>query len=160
MFEAEFWVAVSFVLFVAVLGYFGVHRAMVKGIDDRRERIKSELDEARRLKTEAQSLLAQYQRKLAAAEVEAQAILAGAKAEADRLTAEAAAKMDEIIARRTKMAESKIAQAEAQALADVRTAASEAAVGVAEVILRRTAHGKVADDLLARSIAELRSRLN
>ena len=87
MFEAEFWVAVSFVIFIAVLGYFGVHRLMVKGIDDRRERIKAELDEARRLKAEAQTLLAQYQRKQQAAELDAQAILAGAKTEAERLTA-------------------------------------------------------------------------
>jgi F-type H+-transporting ATPase subunit b len=160
MFEAEFWVAVSFIIFVAVLGRFGVHKIMLKGIDDRRERIKAELDEARRLRSEAQTLLAQYQRKQAAAELEAQAILASARSEAERLTAEAAAKMDELIARRTKMAESKIAQAEAQALADVRTVASEAAVTAAEMILVRAAKGKVAEDILARSIAELRGRLN
>ena len=68
--------------------------------------------------------------------------------------------MDELIARRSKMAEQKIAQAEAQAIADIRSAASEAAVAAAEAILVRTATDKVADDLLARSIAELRDRLN
>jgi len=160
MFEAEFWVAVAFVIFLAVLGYLGVHRLMVKGIDDRRERIKSELDEARRLRTEAQTLLAQYQRKQAAAELEAQAIIARARSEAERLTAEAASKMDELVARRTKMAENKIAQAEAQALADVRSVASEAAVAAAETILLRATKGKVSDDILAKSIAELRERLN
>ncbi|PWT88913.1 MAG: ATP F0F1 synthase subunit B [Proteobacteria bacterium] len=160
MFEAEFWVAVAFVIFLAVLGYLGVHRLMVKGIDDRRERIKSELDEARRLRTEAEALLAQYQRKQAAAEVEAQAIIASARSEAERLTAEAASKMDELIARRAKMAENKIAQAEAQALADVRSVASEAAVAAAEAILLRATKGKVSDDILAKSIADLRERLN
>ena len=80
MFEAEFWVAVAFVLFIAVLGYFQVHKFIVKGIDDRRDRIKAELDEARVLKEEALALLAQYEEKKQAAEQEAAAIVSGAKA--------------------------------------------------------------------------------
>ena len=160
MFEAEFWVAIAFVIFVGVLGYFGVHRRMVKGIDDRRDRIKAELDEARRLKAEAEALLAQYRRKQHEAEQEAQAIVAGAKAEAERLAAEAEAKLEEFVARRTKMAEGKIAQAEAQALADVRSAAAEAAVAAAETILGRTVKDKVADDLITKGIADLKGKLN
>jgi F-type H+-transporting ATPase subunit b len=160
MLEAEFWVAVAFVIFVGVLGYFGVHKTLVKGIDDRRDRIKAELDEARRLKEEAQALLAGYQRKQQEVEREAQAIIAGAKAEAERLAAEAAAKMEEFVARRTKMAEDKIGQAEAQALADVRSAAAEAAVAAAGSILARTVKDKVADNLLAEGIADLEAKLN
>src|ERR1700737_3520776 len=118
MLEAEFWVAAAFVIFVGVLGYFGAHRTLVKSIDDRRDRIKAELDEARRLKEEAQALLAGYERKQQEVEREAQAIIAGARAEAERLAAEAAAKIEEFVARRTRMAQDKIAQAEAQALAD------------------------------------------
>ena len=124
MLEAEFWVAVAFVIFVGVLAYFGAHKVLVKGIDDRRGRIKAELDEARRLKDEAAALLAQYKQKQQEAEREAQAIIAGAEAEAERLAAEVEAKLEELVARRTRMAESKIAQAEAQALADVRSAAA------------------------------------
>jgi F-type H+-transporting ATPase subunit b len=160
MFEAEFWVAVAFVLFMGVLGYFGVHKLMLKGIDDRRDRIKAELDEARRLKTEAQALLAQYESRKQEAEREALAIVASAKAEAERLAAEAAAKIEDFVARRTKMAESKIAQAEAQALADVRSAAADAAVAAAETILTRTVKDKVADDLIAKGIADLKGKLN
>ena len=160
MFEAEFWVAVAFVIFVGVLGYFGVHKLLLKGIDERRDRIKAELDEARRLKEEAQALLANYQRKQQEAEREAQAIVASAKGEAERLAAEAEAKIEEFVARRTKMAESKIAQAEAQALADVRSAAADAAVAAAETILTRTVKGKVADDLITKGIADLKSKLN
>jgi F-type H+-transporting ATPase subunit b len=160
MFTPEFWVAVSFVIFVAVLGYFGVHKLMVKGIDDRRDRIKAELDEARRLKAEAEALLAQYRRKQHEAEEEAQAIVASAKAEAERLAKEAEAKLEEFVSRRTKMAENKIAQAEAQAVADVRSAAAEAAVAAAENILTRTVKNKVADDLIAKGIAEVKSKLN
>src|SRR5512133_4372135 len=124
MFEAEFWVAVAFVIFVGVLGYVQAHKRLVKSIDDRRERIKAELDEARRLKAEAEALLATYQGKQQEAEQEAQAIIANAKTEAERLAAEAEAKIEEFVVRRTKMAESKIAQAEAQALSDVRSAAA------------------------------------
>jgi F-type H+-transporting ATPase subunit b len=159
MLEAEFWVAVAFVIFVAVLGYFQVHKKIAKGIDDRRDRIKSELDEARRLKEEAQALLEGYQRKQHEVEQEAQAILASAKAEADRLAAEAAAKVEEFVARHTKMAKDKIAQAEAQALADVRSAAAEAAVAAAESILARSVKDNIADKLLADGVADLKARL-
>jgi F-type H+-transporting ATPase subunit b len=160
MFEAEFWVAVAFVIFVGVLGYFKVHKLLLKSIDDRRERIKAEFDEARRLKAEAEALLATYRRKQQEAEHEAQAIIAGAKTEAERLAAEAEAKIEEFVVRRTKMAESKIAQAEAQALADVRSAAAEVAAAAAKTILTRTVKDKVADDLLAKGIADLKGKLN
>src|SRR5882757_10660846 len=154
--DAEFWVAVAFVAFLGVLVYFGVHDMMVKFVDQRRDRIKTELDEALRLKEEARALLAQYQRKQREAEQEAAGIIAGATAEAERMMAEAKTKMEEFIARRTKMAETKIAQAEAQALADVRAAAAEAAVGAAEKILTSTVKGKVADDLLTRGIGDVK----
>jgi F-type H+-transporting ATPase subunit b len=158
--DAEFWVAVAFVVFLGVLIYLGVHEMMVKFIDQRRDRIKAELDEARRLKEEAQALLAQYQRKQREAEQEAAAILAGAAAEAERMMADAKAKMEEFVARRGKMAESKIAQAEAQALADVRAAAAEAAVGAAERILTQTVKGDVADRLVVKGIDDVKTKLN
>ena len=85
MFEAEFWVAVAFVLFFVVLGYFGIHKKVLEALDHRSARIKAELDEARRLKDEAQKLFAEYQRKQGEAEKEAQGIIAGAQAEAERL---------------------------------------------------------------------------
>ena len=160
MFEAEFWVAVAFVIFVGVLGYFRVHELLLKSIDDRRERIKAEFDEARRLKAEAEALLATYRRKQQEAEHEAQAIVAGARTEAERLAAEAEAKIEEFVVRRTKMAESKIAQAEAQALADVRSAAAEVAAAAAKTILTRTVKDKVADNLLAKGIEDFKGKLN
>ena len=160
MFEAEFWVAVAFVIFIGVLGYFRVHELLLKSIDDRRERIKAEFDEARRLKAEAEALLATYRRKQQEAEHEAQAIVAGARTEAERLAAEAEAKIEEFVVRRTKMAENKIAQAEAQALADVRSAAAEVAVAAAKAILTRTVKDKVADNLLAKGIEDFKGKLN
>jgi F-type H+-transporting ATPase subunit b len=160
MLAAEFWVAVAFFIFLGVLGYFGAHNMALKGIDERRNRINAELDEARRLKEEAQALLLQYQHKQQEAEQEAQSILTSAQAEAERLASEAEAKVEEFIARHTKMAETKIAQAEAQALTDVRAAAADAAVAAAEKILTRMVKDKVADDVLARGIAQVKARLN
>ena len=158
--EPEFWVAIAFVLFVGVMVYVGAHRKMTEMLDQRAARIKAELDEARRLRDEAADLLTTYQKKRDDAEKEAGAIVAEARAEAERVAAEARAKTEDFIARRTKLAETKIGQAEAQAVADVRAAAADAAVAAAETILRDTAKGKVADELIARGIADLKAKLN
>ena len=160
MIEAEAWVAVAFVLFLGILVYVGAHRRVIDGIDQRQARIKAELEEARRLREEAQALLVEYQRKRHDADREAEAIIATANAEAERLAAEGKTRLQDFVARRTKMAETKIAQAEAQALADVRSSAADAAVAAAEKILSTTAKGKIADDLLARGIADLRKGFN
>jgi F-type H+-transporting ATPase subunit b len=158
--EAEFWVAVAFVIFLGVLARLGAHRVIIDGLDGRAARIKAELDEARRVRDEAQALLAEYQKKRGEADREADAIVTAARAEAERLAAEAKTKVEEFVARRTKMAEGKIAQAEAQALAEVRSAAADAAVAAAGRILSETAKGKVGDDLIAQGIRDLKSKLN
>src|SRR3982751_1047803 len=126
--EPEFWVAVAFVILMAVFAYFGIHRTVLTTLDHRSARIKAELDDARRLKDEAAKVLAEYQAR-------------HAKAEAERIATEAKAKMEDFVARRTKTAEGKIALAEAQALADVRAAAAEAAVTAASTILTQSVKG-------------------
>jgi F-type H+-transporting ATPase subunit b len=158
--EPEFWVAVAFVILMGVFAYFGIHRTILTTLDHRSERIKAELDDARRLKEEAAKLLAEYQARRASAEREAEEIIASAKADAERIAAEAKAKMEDFVERRTKTAESKIALAEAQALADVRAAAAEAAVTAASVILQQSVKGQVADELLAKGIDEVKAKLN
>lgn len=160
MFEAEFWVAVAFVILMGVFGYFGVHRTLLKALDNRRDRIQKELDDARRLKEEAVKLVEEYRTRRASAEREAQDIITNAKADAERIAAEAKAKMEDFVARRTKTAESKIAQAESQAIADVRAAAAEAAVTAASSIMTQSVKGSVADDLIAKGIQDVRSKLN
>ena len=160
-FDAEFFVAVAFVLFIAVLIKLGAHRVIIGALDDRGARIKIELEEARRVREEAQALLADYQRRRGEADREADSpIVVAAKAEAERLAAEAKTKVEEFVARRTQLAESKIAQAEAQALADVRAAAADAAVAAAERILADTTKGKVGDGLIDQGIRELKAKLN
>jgi F-type H+-transporting ATPase subunit b len=156
----EFWVGVAFVLFLALLAYLGVHKTIGDTLDKRSARIQSELDEAARLKSEALALLAEYKKKTANAEQEAAAIIEGAKADAERLAAEAHAKLEDFVARRTKMAETKIAQAEAQALAEVRSIAADVAAGAAEKLLALTAKGSVAEQLIARGIEDVKKKLN
>jgi F-type H+-transporting ATPase subunit b len=158
--EPETWVAIAFVIFLAGLGYIGVHRQLTKVLDNRATRIKAELDDARRLKDEAMALLVEYQKKRGEAENEAQSIIAGAKGESDRMAIEAKQKAEEFVIRRTKMAETKIAQAEAQAVADVRAAAADAAVAAAEKILAQQAKGPVAAELVARGVEDVRKKLN
>ncbi|HVD83508.1 MAG TPA: ATP F0F1 synthase subunit B [Bradyrhizobium sp.] len=159
-FEPEFWVAVAFVVLMGLFAYLGIHRTVLQTLDRRSERIKAELDDARRLKDEAAKLLAEYEARRASAEREAEDIIANARAEAERIAGEAKAKMEDFVARRTKTAESKIALAEAQALADVRAAAADAAVAAASTILSQSVKGGKADELLAKGIAEVRAKLN
>jgi F-type H+-transporting ATPase subunit b len=160
LYEAEFWVAIAFVILMGVFVYVGVHRTVLTALDHRAERIKAELDDASRLKAEAATLLAEYKTRRASAEREAEEIISSAKAEAERIAAEAKTKMEDFVARRTKTAENKIALAEAQALADVRAAAANAAVAAASTVLSQSVKGSVADDLLARGIAEVKAKLN
>ena len=158
--EAEFWVAVAFVIFVLILLRLGVHKKAVTALDTRAARIASELDEARKLRDEAQAILAESEKKRRQAEQDAQDIVAGARAEAERVAAEAKAKAEEFVTRRTAMAQQKIAQAESQAVAEVRAAAAEAAVAASEKVLTQTVQGKVADDLIGQGIRDVKTKLN
>ena len=159
-FDPETWVAIAFVILMVVFAYLGVFKKAMSALDHRADRIKAELDDATRLKQEAAKVLADYKARTASAEREAADIIANARSEAERIATEAKAKMEDFVARRTKTAESKIALAEAQALADVRAAAAEAAVQAASTILSQSVKGQVADDLLTKGITEVRQKLN
>ena len=160
MFEAEFWVAIAFLIFFGVLFYVGAHKTIADILDKRRARIQSELEEAARLKAEAVALLAEYRQKTANAEKEAAEIIESAKADAERLAAEAQAKLEDFVTRRTQMAEAKIAQAEAQALAEVRSVAADVSVAAAEKVLAHTAKGSIAAELISRGIDDVKKKLN
>ena len=152
--EPETWVAIAFVILMALFAYLGIHRTVLKALDHRSDRIRAELDDARRLRDEAAKVLAEYKSRHASAEREAEDIIASARAEAERIAAEAKTKIEDFVARRTKTAEGKIA------LADVRAAATNAAVAAASTILSQSVKGEVADDLLVKGIAEVREKLN
>ena len=158
--EPETWVAIAFIILMGLFGYLGVHRTVLKALDNRSARIKGELDDARRLKEEAAKVLEEYKARRASAEREAEDIITTARTEAERIATEAKAKMEDFVARRTRTAENKIALAEAQALADVRAAAADAAVAAAANIMSQSVKGQVADELLAKGIAEVKQKLN
>jgi F-type H+-transporting ATPase subunit b len=159
-FEPEFWVAVAFVIFAAIVWKVGGFKAMTGGLDSRAERIRAELAEAQRLRQEAAALLSEYQSKREAAERDAAEIVASARSEAERLAHDAEEKMADFVKRRTAAAETKIAQAEAQASAEVRAAAVEAAVRASETVLRSQLQGQAAEDLITRNLADVRAKLH
>jgi F-type H+-transporting ATPase subunit b len=154
-FDAEFFVALGFVLFVVMLGYMGVHRKITEGLDGRIRRIQAELAEATKLRAEAEAILASYKAKAAAAEKEAASIVAQARSEAELLARETAERMADFVERRKKQAESKIALAEAQATSDVRAAAADAAVKAAETVIRAQLGGSSSNDLVQKGIADI-----
>jgi F-type H+-transporting ATPase subunit b len=153
------WVAVAFIIFMAFVGRPAA-RFIGQKLDERAGRIRAELDEARSLREEAQKLLAEYQRKQREAMRDAEAIVAHARGEAERLKREAAANLDAAFARREKMAMDKIAQAEAQAVADVRNHAIDVAVAAAERLLKSKTDGERGDKLIDSAIAEIERKLH
>jgi F-type H+-transporting ATPase subunit b len=159
--DAEFWYAVGFILFAALVLYLGTLKMMAKGLDARAERIRSELAEASRLRQEAEAIVAGYREKRGRAEAEAAEIVATAKAEAERAAEEARARMADFVERRTKAAETKIAQAESHAIAEVTSAAADTAIKAATTILQDVARrSDVAERLLAGGIDEVRRKLH
>ncbi len=155
-----FWVAVALFIFIGIVVYVGGHKKIIAGLDARGELVARELAEARRLRHEAELLLAEYEAKRKAAEAEAETIVANAKEEAERLAKDAETKLAEFVTRRTKSAEDKIAQAESQATAEVRAAAAEAATQAAEVILRSQVAGKAGAEFVAAGLKDVKAKLN
>ncbi len=156
----EFWVGVSFFGFVALLFYYRVHAKIAEALDQRAADIKAELDEAKRLSEEAQAILADYQRKQRDAEKEAKAIIDLAKTEAEALAEETRVALKDSLERRTRLAEDKIARAEAQAIDEVRATAVEVAVGAAEKLITKKLTAKAASTLIDGSIKDLKTKLN
>ncbi len=158
--DATFYAFVGLIIFLGLMVYLKVPGMMTKALDERAEKIDAELAEARRLREEAQQLLAEYQRKRKEAEKEAESILASAEHEAKALAADAHKKTEEYVIRRTALAEQKIAQAEDQALQEVKSSAVDLAIAATGAILAEKLTGKASDDYFAKSLAEVKSRLN
>jgi F-type H+-transporting ATPase subunit b len=158
--DATFWALVALILFFGVVVYAGAHRTVGSALDDRARRIRGELDEARRLREEAQALLADYERKRADATKEAATIVERAKSDAQLFAEDSRRKLVETVERRTRMAEDKIAQAEAQAIKEVRAAAADRAIAAAAQIIGDQTKGKAGDRLVEDAVAGIRSKLN
>jgi F-type H+-transporting ATPase subunit b len=158
--DATFYALVGLVIFLALVVYLKVPGVVGKSLDARADRIRDELEEARRLREEAQSLLAEYQRKRKEAEKEATEIVAIAQREAHGMLEEAKKKTEEYVARRNRLAEEKIAQAEIEAVNEVRASAVDIAVAAASRILADKVDAKTAADLFKSSLTEVKSRLH
>lgn len=154
------WTGVGLLIFLAVLLFFKVPAAMAKGLDERSAKIRTELDTAEALRREAEAKLADAQRRQTEAEAQALEIVEAAHREAAQVAAEASASLTERLARREKLAEERIARAEAEAVRDVRLAAVDAASKAAEAILVDQLTGKAADDHFARSLEQVKKALS
>jgi F-type H+-transporting ATPase subunit b len=156
----EFWVAVSFFLFLGLVTYLGVHRKVAAALDARAVAIAKELDQAKQLRLEAEKVLEDYRRKQGDAVKEAQGIIELASKEAAILAAETRRAIKEQFDRRMKLAEDKIARAEADALREVREAAADAAIAAAQTVIAAKLTPDTADRLVKQGIEALKGKLN
>ncbi|RCS23419.1 F0F1 ATP synthase subunit B [Phyllobacterium salinisoli] len=158
--DSTFWALVALIIFIGIIVYMKVPKVIARSLDERADRIRNELDEARRLREEAQQLLAEYQRKRKEAEKEAGEILTAAQREATALLQEAKQKTEDYVVRRNKLAEQKIAQAESEAINEVRSSAVEIAVAAAGRLIADKLDPKTAGELFKQSVDQVKTRLN
>jgi F-type H+-transporting ATPase subunit b len=158
--DPEFWVAVGFVMVLAIFLYLKVPAMLAKLLDARAAVIAKELDQAKRLREEAAAVLASYVQKAAQAESEVVAIIADAKAETERYAKETRAQLRVQIDRRAQMAKDKIAQAEAAALTEIRALAADTATAAAEKLIAARLDEKRSAALVDESLKELPDKLN
>jgi F-type H+-transporting ATPase subunit b len=157
--DAEFWVAVAFVLFAALILWKGA-RPILAALDSRADRIRRQIEEAQALRAEAEQALAEAERKAREATGEAEAIVAHGREEAQRLKVQTAESLEASLKRREQNALDKIAQAEARAVQEVRDRAVEVAVAATAAILREQMVGPRGDRLVEDAIAEIGRRLH
>ena len=158
--DTSFWVLIAFVLVVIAFVRMGGHTQIGSGLDKRAQSIADELDAARRMREEAQELLSQYQRRQREAEEEAAAIIEQARTDAKRFAVEARDKINEQLERRTAAVESKIARAEAQALAEVRGQAADLAIEAARTVISERMDANAQTAIVDRAISNIRNDLN
>ncbi|WP_394690338.1 F0F1 ATP synthase subunit B [Hoeflea sp.] len=158
--DASFWALIGLIIFLGILAYIKVPAMMGSALDKRADQIRNELEQAKKLREEAQQLLAEYQRKRKEAEAEAADIVSAAEKEAAVLRDEAKAKTEEYVSRRTAMAEQKIQQAEADAINEVRATAVDLAIVAAENLIGKKVDSKASDALFKASLGDLKARLN
>ncbi|MES1151904.1 MAG: F0F1 ATP synthase subunit B [Dongia sp.] len=153
------WVNIALLVFIVVAGP-KLWKALASVLDQRSLRIKNSLDEAQKLRDEAQALLNEYQRRQKEAAKEAEGILAAAKEQAEHQTKDAMAALEASMTRREKLALEKIAQAEAAAAAEVRREAVEVATSATRKLLAQVLTDERATTLVDQSIKELDRKLH
>jgi len=158
--DAEFWVGVGLLIFLGIVIFVAkAPKAIAATLDARTASIQSDLDEAARIRAEAERLLASLQAERAEAERQAKDMLAAAREQVRVFEAEAKAKLEESLARRQLLAERKIANAEAQAQTEVKAAAADLAAQMAEQVLVARLAGSKSDPLIDVAIGQMSSKL-
>jgi F-type H+-transporting ATPase subunit b len=157
--DAEFWTGAALLVFILLLVMFKVPAAALKALDGQAAKIQAELDEAKRLREEAQALLGSLKAQREQTEKLAGEMLANAQAEALRMEAEAKDKLEEQIKRRAELAERRISNAEAQASAEVKAAAADLAAEMAEMVLASRLASAASDPLIDGAVAQLAAKL-
>lgn len=159
MLDSTFWTATGFFIFMALIVYLKVPQMILGVLDTKISKIEQDLEEAKRLREEAQALLAKYERKRKSAQSEADDIIAAAEEEATRIAQDAKIALEEMIVRRTKAVEEKISQAEVQAVSEVRTKSAEIAVEATRALLVAQMADQ-GDTLVEAAIKDVGARLN
>lgn len=157
--DNTFYATVALVIFAGMVLYFGIPKIVGKMLDTQIQKITDDLAEAKKLREEAAALLVEYEQKRIAAESEAEGIIAAARDEATRMTGEAQASLADLVTRRTKAVEDKIAQAEAQAVAEVRARSADVAIEAARAVLTDEMNRK-GGQVVDKAIADVGNRLN
>jgi len=159
-YDSNIVVTISFVIFIAILGYYGVHTLIIDQLDKRADRIRGELDEARRLREEAQATFAEFERRQKEVAARAEDIVEHARVDAREAAERAKADVAESITRRLKAADEQIAMAEANAVKQVRNKAVTVAVAAAADVLRERIGDEKAAALIDESIEKVGNRLH
>jgi F-type H+-transporting ATPase subunit b len=159
MMDNTFWATVALLIFLGIAAYMKAPAMISKALDGRADKIRADLEDARRLREEAKALLAEYQKKRKEAEAGAADIVETAKREAAIVAADAKAKSEDYIRRRTIIAEQKIGQAELEAINAVRASAVDLAIAASAKLLEGK-DAKSSADLFKASLLEVRARLN
>lgn len=155
----ELWVGVGLLVFLGILVMAGAFKTAAGALDAKANKISADLDEAARIRAEAEALLADIKRQSAEAEAQSKALLEAAQEQAQRLAADAKVKLEEDLALRTRLAERRIATAEAEAAAQVRAAAIDLAARATEDVLAQQLAAAKSDPLVDKAIAQIAGKL-
>lgn len=159
-YNSNFVFALALILFFAIIIYYGVHNLIIRALDERAQRIRDELDEARRLREEAQKTFAEFERKQREVQDQADEIVEHARIEAERNAERAKKDIEESIQRRLKAADEQIAMAEREAVREVKDRAVQVAIAAAAEVMREKMTEDKANELIDNSIDTVGRRLN
>jgi F-type H+-transporting ATPase subunit b len=158
--ETDFWEGLGLVIVIGLILYRRVPAMLAQMLDARAVAIQNELTQAKKLREEAEAVLVRYTERASHAQAEAQTILSQAKEEAERFQKESEAQLKALVERRARMAQDRIARAEAQAMAEIRAMAADAAVTASAQLIAARMDETRAGALIDAGIKDLGGKLN